>query len=223
MLTSRLLFLAGMAGLGLVGCQGSRTVAKTKPKSSAPAAAEESDSDIRQVSATGRDPFVVRLETTKGNVLIKVHPDWAPRGAKRFRELVESGFYDGCKFFRVIEGFMAQVGMSGEPALNSQWDKKKLRDDPVIQSNKPGFVTFATSGADSRTTQFFINMGDNSKLDSQGFSPFGKVIQGQEIVESLYNRYGEQPNQDRIRRSGNSYLETEFPQLDAIVRATVEE
>lgn len=223
MLTSRRLFLAGLAGLGLVGCQGSRTVAKTKPKSAAPATTEESDSDIRQVSVTGRDPFVVRLETTKGNVLIKVHPDWAPRGAKRFRELVESGFYDGCKFFRVIEGFMAQVGMSGDPALNSQWDKKKLRDDPVIQSNKPGFVTFATSGVDSRTTQFFINTGDNSKLDSQGFSPFGKVIQGQDIVESLYNRYGEQPNQDRIRRGGNSYLETEFPQLDAIVRATVEE
>jgi cyclophilin family peptidyl-prolyl cis-trans isomerase len=121
-----------------------------------------------------------------------------------------------------MEGFMAQVGMNGDPAVNSQWDKKKLRDDPVIQSNKPGFVTFATSGKDSRTTQFFINMGDNSQLDSQGFSPFGKVIEGQNVVTSFCNRYGEQPNQDRIRRTGNEYLEREFPQLDAIVRATVE-
>lgn len=223
MSTSRRLFLAALAGLGLAGCQGSRTVAKTKPKSANPAAAEEGDSPIRQVASTGRDLYVVRLETTKGDVLIEVHPEWAPRGAKRFRELVESGFYDGCKFFRVLDGFMAQVGMNGDPAVNSQWDKKKLRDDPVIQSNKPGFVTFATSGADSRTTQFFINTGDNSQLDSQGFSPFGKVIDGQEVVKSLYNRYGEQPNQDRIRRSGNTYLETEFPQLDAIIQATIDE
>lgn len=222
MSTSRRLFLAGLAGWGLAGCQGSRTVAKNKPAKPADSASQDKSSDIRQVAASGRDLYFARLETTKGDVLIEVHPEWAPRGAQRFRELIETGFYDGCKFFRVIEGFMAQIGMNGDPAVNSQWDKKKLRDDPVIQSNKPGFVTFATSGKDSRTTQFFINMGDNSQLDSQGFSPFGKVIEGQDVVTSFCNRYGEQPNQDRIRRMGNDYLEREFPQLDAIVRATIE-
>lgn len=220
MLTSRRLFLAGLAALGLAGCQGSRTVSRTQPQK--PPTDEAADSDIRQVSASSRETYVVRLETTKGDVLIEVHPEWAPRGARRFRELVESGFYDGCKFFRVIDGFMAQIGMNGDPAVNAPWDKRKLRDDPVIQSNKPGFVTFATSGKDSRTTQFFINTGDNSKLDSQGFSPFGKVLEGLSVVKSFYNRYGEQPDQDRIRRSGNAYLENEFPQLDAIVRATIE-
>lgn len=221
MRTSRRLFLAGLAGLGLAGCQGSQTVARTKPQKPAQAKGAE-ESDIRQVSASSRGVYVVRLETTKGDVVIEVHPEWAPRGAKRFRELVECGFYDGCKFFRVIEGFMAQVGMNGDPAVNSRWEKQKFRDDPVIQSNKPGFVTFATSGADSRTTQFFINIGDNFALDSRGFAPFGKVLEGQDAVESLYNRYGEQPKQDRISRSGNTYLEKEFPQLDAIIRATVE-
>jgi cyclophilin family peptidyl-prolyl cis-trans isomerase len=222
MSTSRRHFLAGLAGLGLAGCQGSQAVARRTPAKPANSPAKDSNSEIRQVSATGRDLYFARLETTKGDVLIEVHPEWAPRGAKRFRELIEAGFYDGCKFFRVLDGFMAQVGMNGDPAVNSQWDKKKLRDDPVIQSNKPGFVTFATSGKDSRTTQFFINTGDNSQLDSQGFSPFGKVIEGQDVVTSFCSRYGEQPDQDRIRRTGNEYLEREFPQLDAIVRATIE-
>ena len=224
MWTSRRLFLAGLAGLGLAGCQGSQTVARAKPqKPLKPAEAKgDADSEIRQVSASNRGVYVVRLETTKGDIVIEVHPEWAPRGAKRFRELVECGFYDSCKFFRVVEGFVAQVGMNGDPAVNSRWEKQKFRDDPVIQSNKPGFVTFATSGADSRTTQFFINIGDNSALDSRGFAPFGKVLEGQDAVESLYNRYGEQPKQDRISRSGNSYLESDFPRLDAIIRATVE-
>ena len=182
-----------------------------------------SSSDIQQVAGSDQQTYLVRLETSKGDVLIEVHPEWAPRASKRFRELVEIGFYDECRFFRVLEGFMAQVGMNGDPALNKEWKDKKFRDDPVIQSNKRGFVTFATSGPDSRTTQFFINMADNSTLDRRGFSPFGKVLEGQEIVESLHNGYKEDPQQDRIDRRGNAYLKSEFPKLDYIVRATVEE
>ena len=219
---SRLILWSGLLGLMIVGCSGSRTVSQAKtPAEETPKSA--SLDEIQQASGSDQQPFLVRLETSKGDVLIEVHPEWAPRGAKRFRELVEAGFYDDCRFFRVLEGFMAQVGMNGDPAINGPWEKRQIRDDPVIQSNKSGYVTFATSGADRRTTQFFINMADNSTLDRRGFSPFGKVIEGQEFVEALYNGYQEEPQQDRISRRGNAYLKSEFPKLDSIVRATIEE
>ena len=222
MSTSRLILWGGLLGLVIVGCNSSRTVSqKQEPQQDAPGTAALSE--IKQVSGSEQQLYHVRLETSKGDVLIEVHPEWSPRGAKRFRELVEAGFYDECRFFRVLEGFMAQVGMNGDPAIHKLWDKRVIRDDPVIQSNKPGYVTFATSGPDHRSTQFFINMGNNSQLDRQGFSPFGKVIEGQEFVEALYNGYKEEPQQDRISRRGNAYLKSEFPKLDSIVRATIEE
>lgn len=221
MSTSRLILWGGLFGLLIAGCMGARTVARTD-KSDKEEPGQASLSDIQQVSGSDLETYLVRLETSKGPIVIEVHPEWAPRGAKRFRQLVEIGFYDECRFFRVIEGFMAQIGMNGDPDFNAQWSKKKLRDDPVIQSNKPGFVTFATSGPDSRTTQFFINFGDNSKLDRQGFAPFGKVIEGMDVVEALESRYGEEPRQDRIERKGNAYLKSEFPKLDYIIKATIE-
>ena len=221
MSTSRLILWGGLFGLLIAGCMGARTVARTD-KSDKEEPGQASLSDIQQVSGSDQETYLVRLETSKGPIVIEVHPEWAPRGAKRFRQLVEIGFYDECRFFRVIEGFMAQIGMNGDPDFNAQWSKKKLRDDPVIQSNKPGFVTFATSGPDSRTTQFFINFGDNSKLDRQGFAPFGKVIEGMDVVEALESRYGEEPRQDRIERKGNAYLKSEFPKLDYIIKATIE-
>ena len=222
MSTSRLILWSGLLGLMIAGCTGSRTVSQTKEptESSRETAAS---SEIQQVAGTDSQPYLVRLETSQGDVLIEVHPEWAPRGAKRFRELVEAGFYDDCRFFRVMEGFMAQVGMNGDPAINGEWEKRQIRDDPVIQSNKRGYVTFATSGPDRRTTQFFINTADNSTLDRKGFSPIGKVLEGQEFVEALYNGYKEEPQQDRISRRGNSYLKSDFPKLDYIVRATIEE
>jgi cyclophilin family peptidyl-prolyl cis-trans isomerase len=127
--------------------------------------------------STGSEPFRVKFEVSTGEFVVEVNPEWAPNGAKRFRELVEAGYYNDCRFFRVIEGFMAQVGMNGDPAVNAQWDNKTIPDDPVLRSNTRGRVTFATSGADSRTTQFFISFGDNSQLDGQGFSPIGEVIE----------------------------------------------
>lgn len=222
MSTSRLILWGGLLGLVIAGCTGSRTVSQAKtPAEESPETA--SLDEIQQVSGSDQQPFLVRLETSQGDVLIEVHPEWAPRGAKQFRELVEAGFYDDCRFFRVLEGFMAQVGMNGDPAIHAQWDKRLIRDDPVIQSNKRGYVTFATSGPDRRSTQFFINMADNSTLDRKGFSPIGKVIEGQEFVEALHNGYKEEPQQDRIARRGNAYLKSEFPKLDYIIRATVEE
>lgn len=222
MSTSRLILWGGLLGLLIAGCMGARTVARTD-KEEADEPGKASLSEIQLVSGSDQQPFLVRLETSKGDIVIEVHPEWAPRGARRFRELVEAGFYDECRFFRVVKGFMVQVGMNGDPDFNAQWSKKKLRDDPVIQSNKPGFVTFAKTGApDSRTTQFFINYGNNSALDRQGFAPFGKVIEGMDIAQAIESRYGEEPQQDKIERKGNAYLKNEFPKLDYIVKATIE-
>ena len=135
--------------------------------------------------------FKVKFETSKGVIVMEVHPDWAPKGAARFRELVEIGFYDECRFFRVIEGFMAQIGINGNPEVQAKWRSNNIMDDPVKKSNRRGYVSFATSGPNSRSTQFFINFGNNGSLDGQGFSPFAKVIEGMEVVDSLYNEYGE--------------------------------
>jgi peptidyl-prolyl cis-trans isomerase A (cyclophilin A) len=183
------------------------------------------------IARTGaaEETYRVRFETSKGNFVMEVHPEWAPKGAARFKELVEAKYYDECRFFRVIEGFMAQFGMNGDPKVNAEWDKKEIQDDPVKQSNTRGRVTFATSGPNTRTTQLFINFGNNKGLDRQGFSPFAEVVEGMEVVDKLYNGYGEGapqgngPGQDRIARDGNKYLNDRFPKLDYIKTARIEE
>lgn len=170
--------------------------------------------------------FKVFIETTKGNLTVEVKPDWAPIGAERFKQLVESGFYDGAKFFRVLPGFIVQFGLAANPADNGKWDKR-LADDPVKTSNKRGTITYATAGPGTRTTQVFINFGDNNFLDRQGFSPFGEVIEGLEVAEQFYSGYGEGaphgkgPDQASIRAKGNAYLEPQFPNLDGIIRASI--
>jgi len=174
------------------------------------------------------EKFQVKLETTKGDVIIEVNSRWSPNGAQRIYTLVKEGFYDRTKFFRVLDGFMAQIGINGDPAVQSKWRDANIPDDPVVESNKRGFVTFAKSQSpNSRSTQIFINYGDNSQLDRDGFSPFGQVIEGMDVVESLYGEYGEGypngsgPNQSRIQDEGNAYLERDFPKLDAIKTATI--
>merc|ERR1712083_814236 len=156
----------------------------------------------------------------KGSFVMEVHPDWAPLGAARFRELVDADFFKAVRFFRVIEGFMAQFGISGKPSLAASWKEKKLQDDPVKESNKRGFVSFATSGKNSRTTQMFINFADNSNLDSMDFAPFAKVVEGMEVVDRIY-KIGEKPNQGTIQSEGNTYLKKNFPQLTYISGTTV--
>jgi peptidyl-prolyl cis-trans isomerase A (cyclophilin A) len=156
------------------------------------------------------------------------HRDWAPNGADRFYNLVQAGYYNDTRFFRVVRGFMAQIGIHGKPELNAIWREQQIPDDPVVKSNTRGFVSFATAGPGTRTTQFFINYDDgNSRLDTMGFSPFGKVTSGMEVVDSLYAEYGEGapqgrgPNQGRIQGEGNAYLMRDFPQLDYVKEATV--
>lgn len=171
--------------------------------------------------------FKANFETTKGSVVIEVHRDWAPIGADRFYNLVKSGFFDEVRFFRVISGFMAQFGIHGNPGVQSAWRGANLKDDPVRQSNKRGTITFATAGPNTRTTQFFINFGDNVGLDKQGFAPFGEVVSGMAVVDKINAEYGEGaprgkgPDQGRIQSEGNAYLSKEFPRLDYIKSATI--
>jgi len=172
--------------------------------------------------------YKARFDTSKGVVVIEVHRDWAPNGADRFYNLVKNGYYDNVRFFRVITGFMVQFGINGDPRLSPAWRTASIQDDPVRQSNKRGFVTFATSGPNSRTTQVFINFGDNAGLDGQGFAPFGQVTAGMNVVDQLFNGYGEGaprgagPDQSRLQRDGNDYLARDFPKLDFIKKATID-
>jgi len=179
--------------------------------------------------ATGKAPDVyrARFETTKGPFVIEVHRDWAPRGADRFYNLVRAGYYDDVAFFRVIDNFMVQFGINGDPQVNTVWREARIPDDLVKQSNVRGMITFATSGPESRTTQVFINFKDNSRLDGMGFSPFGKVVEGMSVVDSLYSGYGEGapsgrgPEQGRAQAEGNSYIRAGFPRLDFVKTARV--
>ena len=182
--------------------------------------------DPSMAAAQAPDEYTVKLQTTEGAVLIDVHRAWAPNGADRFYSLVVSGYFDDTYFFRTIAGFMTQVGIHGDPAVTAVWREARISDDPVAQSNTYGRVTFAMAGADTRTTQIFISLKENTFLDSQGFAPFGEV-RSMTNVEKLYVGYGEArpsglgPDQMRIMEEGNTYLEAEFPKLDSIVRATV--
>ncbi|MGH6734553.1 MAG: peptidylprolyl isomerase [Methyloceanibacter sp.] len=184
--------------------------------------------DPESLNEKAPDVYKAKFDTSKGTFVIEVHRDWAPNGADRFYNLVKNGYYNDARFFRVIDGFMVQFGINGNPDLNAVWREARIKDDKVKQSNQPGMVSFATAGPDTRTTQVFINFGDNAGLDGQGFSPFGQVIQGMDVVDSFFKGYGEGaprgqgPDQGRLQMEGNAYLVTDFPKLDYVKKATIE-
>jgi peptidyl-prolyl cis-trans isomerase A (cyclophilin A) len=162
------------------------------------------------------------FNTSKGSFIVEVHHTWAPNGADRFYDLVENDFFDQNRFFRVVPNFVVQWGINGDPAVQANWRDKTISDDPVTQSNRTGTITFAKTGEpNSRTTQLFINLANNPSLDGQGFAPFGQVISGLNVVESLYSGYGEMPDQNQIQMQGNAYLQSQFPKLDYIQTARV--
>jgi len=187
------------------------------PNLASPAALKE------QAPAT----YKAKFETSKGIFVIQVTRAWAPLGADRFYNLVKNGFFDDVRFFRVISGFMVQFGINGNPAVSAKWREAEIHDDRVTQSNKRGMITFATAGPNTRTTQVFINFGDNSMLDGQGFAPFGKVVTGMNVVDALYAGYGEGaprgagPDQGRLQMEGNAYLAKSFPRMDYVKKATI--
>jgi peptidyl-prolyl cis-trans isomerase A (cyclophilin A) len=173
------------------------------------------------------DVFRVNLDTSKGPVVIEVHKDWAPIGAQHLYELVNRGYYDGNRFFRVTRAYV-QWGVNGDPQISGLWSTANLRDDPVKESNVRGVVSYAKRGPNTRTTQLFINMKDNTDLDKQGFAPIGKVVSGMDAVESFYSSYGDMPprgqgpDPSKIETEGNSYLESHFPRLDFVKKAAIQ-
>lgn len=218
------MFLAAAACRGREAQQGSEA-AREVP---APAAVHPLlNPRSEAVTMTAPALFRAKFETSKGTFTIEVHRDWAPHGADRFYNLVRNGFYDGVRFFRVLDGFVAQFGIHGDPSIAAVWRSETIPDDPVRQANRRGTVTYATAGPNTRTTQVFINLADNSRLDAMGFAPFGLVVEGMDVVDRLYAGYGEGaprgsgPAQPRIQAEGNEYLAREFPKLDFIEHATI--
>ena len=171
--------------------------------------------------------FRVRFETTKGDFVVEVVRDWAPNGADRLYSLVKVGFFEDIAVFRVVEGFVAQFGIHGDPEVSAAWKSHRILDDKTIESNARGTLTFACAGPNSRTTQLFVNYGNNARLDNyqQGFPPVGKVVEGMEVVDSFYGAYGGAPSaaQPQIQARGNAFLRKNYPNLDYIKRATLVE
>ena len=166
--------------------------------------------------------FEVKFDSSAGPFVVEVTRAWAPNAADHFYTLVKNGFYDQARFFRVVPNFMVQFGINADPAVQAKF-KNSIKDDPVKESNKKGYVTFAqTSAPDSRSTQIFVNYKDNSFLDSQRFAPFGQVVSGMEAVEKINSESGEKPNQGMIQSQGNAYLNKDFPKLDYVKKATIE-
>jgi peptidyl-prolyl cis-trans isomerase A (cyclophilin A) len=184
--------------------------------------------DAAKLAAAGPDSFTVHVVTSRGKFDMMIHRSWSPKGSDRLYYLFSNYYYDGIRFFRVLNGFMAQFGSSGDPAVAKVWRDLNIGDDPVTQSNTRGRLTFAMGGPNTRTTQLFINFGNNSQLDGTGFPPVGEVTNGMAVVDSLYNAYGEGaemggrgPSQTRLGTEGNAYLNKDFPKLDYIVTARV--
>lgn len=175
------------------------------------------------------DPFRVHVETTAGVFAIEVHPDWAPNGAARFKELVRKKYYDDSRFFRVVEGKWAQFGIAGSPQVAAKWRTLTIPDDVPKRKNLRGFIAFANTGPNTRSTEVFINLADNSRNDQEpGFAPFAEVVDGMKIVDALYSGYGENSgggmragHQDQMFLEGNAWLDREFPKLDRIIRVRI--
>ena len=202
------LFVFGLVAVLLSACGED---APETPENATPAKKTYAHPGMLDVSAaqeTAPDSFKVKFETTKGDFVVEATREWAPRGAARFYNLVNIGYFDGVKFFRVVANFMAQFGLHPDPAVNAVWADSQIEDDPVKKTNRRGYMTFATAGPDTRSVQFFINYKNNTNLDAQGFSPFGKVVEGMDVVDNLYSGYGEEPSrlQGPIKLQGDAAL-----------------
>lgn len=215
--------LISMLACGIALAQTPQAAPKKAPTAAKKAAPAAAPNLLRPSTLRGRAPDVykVKFTTTKGDVIIQVNRVWAPIGSDRFYNLVRAGFYKDAAFFRIVPRFVAQFGIPARPDVAAAWDHAYLVDDRVTQSNKRGTLTFATAGPNTRTTQIFINYGDNASLDTQGFAPFGTVIEGMDVVDKFFAGYGESPDQGRITAQGKAYLDKSFPNLDRIVAAVI--
>ena len=201
--------------------------AEDATKEEKPSTASPGFTDPAKLTGPAPETFKAQFDTTKGKFTIEVTRSLSPNGADRFYNLVRSGFFKDVAFFRVIPGFMCQFGIHGDPGVSAKWRAAAIADDPVKGSNTRGTITFATAGPNTRTTQLFINFADNINLNGMGFSPFGKVTEGMDVVDKINGEYGEGaprgggPNQGRVQAEGNTYLKKDFPNLDYIKSATI--
>lgn len=214
-------FLITLLACGVTFAQTPPAAKKAAPAAKKAAVAGPNLLNPSTLKARAPEVYKVKFTTTKGDVIIQVNRAWAPIGADRFYNLVKGGFYKDAAFFRIVPRFVAQFGIPARPDVGAVWEKARIVDDRVTQSNKRGTLTFATAGPNTRTTQIFINYSDNTSLDSQGFAPFGTVIEGMDIVDKFFAGYGESPDQSRITAQGKAYLDKSFPNLDRIVSAVV--
>jgi peptidyl-prolyl cis-trans isomerase A (cyclophilin A) len=219
--------LTGIASLAvLTGAAWAQTQSQTQKKSTSaahPAAVHRSLLNPSTLNQKAPATYKVKFTTTKGDFVVEVTRAWAPIGADRFYNLVKNGFYSNVVLFRVVSGFVVQFGINGDPKISAPWSHATIPDDSVAQSNKRGTITYATAGPNTRTTQVFINLGDNSRLDGQGFAPFGEVVEGMDVIEKLDSEYADQPTgaQDQIEAKGNAFLKASFPNLDSIKTAVI--
>lgn len=212
--TGRLRFAIPVAILVLAAC--------------GPAPERKQEAPKKRAVRTMPDVYKVRFATTKGPFVVEVHKQWAPLGAERFWRLVDLGFFDKSRVFRVKRNFVVQFGVSPDPRTNAVFNSLAIKDDPVKQSNKKGMMSFATSGPGTRRTQVFVNLSDNTTLDKQGFAPFAKVVEGMDtVVDAFYSGYGDMPprgmgpDPSKLAVEGDSYAESKFPRLDTIFKALV--
>jgi peptidyl-prolyl cis-trans isomerase A (cyclophilin A) len=217
-----------IAGFALVSCSNAdQSQTNNPPENKAPSTALSDFADPAKLTEKAPETFDAQFDTTKGKFTIEVTRSLAPNGADRFYNMVRSGYFRDVAFFRVVPGFMCQFGIHGDPNVSANWREATISDDPVKGSNTRGTITFATAGPNTRTTQLFINFGDNTGLDGQGFSPFGKVTDGMDVVDKINGEYGDGPpsgggpDQGRIQSEGNAYLKKDFPNLDYIKSATI--
>lgn len=219
---------AVVISLGLVtGCNAADDKKDEKKKDEKVAVSATDFTDPTKLTEKAPESFKAQFDTTKGKITVEVTRSLSPNGADRFYNLVRSGYFKDIAFFRVIPGFMCQFGIHGDPAVAATWRKATINDDPVKSSNARGTITFATAGPNTRTTQLFINFANNSNLDGMGFSSFGKVTEGMDVVDKINGEYGEGaprgrgPDQGRIQAEGNAYLKKDFPNLDYIKSASI--
>lgn len=216
--------LSAIAVAGLALAEDAKPAAEKKAE---PKADEKAYTDPAKLTEKAPESFKAKFTTTKGAFTIEVTRSLSPNGADRFYNLVKSGYFQDIAFFRVIPGFMGQFGIHGDPKVSAAWRGARIADDPVKSSNKRGSISFAMAGPNTRTTQFFINLVDNTSLDGMGFSPFGKVVEGMDVFDKINGEYGEGaprgrgPNQQLIQEKGNEYLKASFPNLDYIKSATI--
>ena len=199
----------------------SAATAKTGTSKTGTPAARASLTNPASMNAKAPELFKAQFTTTRGDFVVEVHRAWAPLGADRFYNLVKNGYFTNAAFFRVVPGFIVQFGLNASPAVNKVWEHANIKDDPVMGSNTRGTLVFATAGPNTRTTQLFINFGNNAGLDRQGFAPFGTVTEGMDVVDKIYPGYAERPDQQKITEEGDAYIVKNFPMIDKIKMAKI--